>query len=150
MKTERDFRNYLAGAALAFGIILITFQLTRILLAGWSIEELTSIEPLLSNVWLGAHLIGGLIGGFLVARKRQVDYIQTGTLVAVLAYIFEFIYNFLVENMSTDIYALVSLMIGGIVGAMFFRAGIERGKLESSKRKKATVPEYETEKTPES
>ncbi len=40
MKSERDFRNYLAGAALAFGIILLTSQILQLIFGGVSVAEL--------------------------------------------------------------------------------------------------------------
>lgn len=96
---------------------------------GLSLADRDPLYSLIMNVYLAAHLAGGFLGGYLVARVRGRDFIQTGTVTAVLAYIFEFAYNIVVEGAFTDIYAMLSLLIGGIVGAMFFRARMERERI---------------------
>ena len=131
MKRDHDLGNYLAGGALAFGVVLLTSQVLLLIFSGLSAEELESIFGMLTNIYLASHVVGGFIGGYLVARRRATDYIMTGTVTAILAYIFEFLYNILVERALTDIWALLSLLIGGIVGSMFYRAKLERTKLES-------------------
>ncbi|MCX6648820.1 MAG: hypothetical protein NTV61_05465 [Candidatus Bathyarchaeota archaeon] len=143
MKSERDFRNYLAGAALAFGIVLLSSQILQLLFGGNSVDAGSELYGLIVNIYLSAHLVGGFAGGYLVARVKNSDFIQVGTVTAILAYIFEFIYNIVVESATTDIYAAVSLLIGGIIGAMFFRARTERGRITSAKKPEEpkTAPE---------
>jgi hypothetical protein len=68
-----------------------------------------------------------------VARVRQTDFIQTGTVTAVLAYIFEFIYFLIVEGVIINIYTAFSLILGGIIGAMFYRARTERERVLAKK-----------------
>jgi hypothetical protein len=129
LKSERDFRNYLAGAALAFGVVLLSSQILQLIFGGAVVTPGDELYSIIINIYLAAHLIGGAAGGFLVARVKGSDYIQVGTIVGILAYIFEFIYNIVFESAMTDIYAAVSLLIGGIMGAMFFRARSERERL---------------------
>ena len=81
-----------------------------------------SVYTLIMGVYIVSHLVGGFLGGYLVARVRRSDYILTGIVTAVLAYIFEFAYNLIVEATLTDVYAIVSLLIGAVIGAMFMRA----------------------------
>lgn len=146
MKSERDFRNYLAGAALAFGVVLLTSQILQLIFGGVSVGVGDELYNLIVNIYLSAHLVGGFLGGYLVARVRRADYIQTGTVTAILAYIFEFVYNIVVEAAMTDIYAAVSLLIGGIIGAMFFRAKTERGKITLAKKPEEPKPAPEPPK----
>ncbi|HIH88465.1 TPA: hypothetical protein HA344_04545 [Candidatus Bathyarchaeota archaeon] len=133
MKSERDFRNYLAGAALAFGIVLLSSQILQLVFGGNSVEAGSELYTLIVNIYLAAHLVGGFAGGFLVARVKGKDFIQVGTVTGIMAYIFETIYNVVFESAMTDIYAAVSLLIGGIVGAMFFRARSEKERIASKK-----------------
>jgi hypothetical protein len=98
LKSQRDFRNYLAGAALAFGVVLMTSQILQLMYGGLSLADRELLYSLIMNIYLAAHLAGGFLGGYLVARVRGKDFIQTGTVTAVLAYIFEFVYNILVEG----------------------------------------------------
>ncbi len=133
MTTERDFRNYLAGAALAFGVVLLTSQILQLVFGGATVEPDSDLYSWIINIYLAAHMLGGFLGGFLVARVRKADFIQIGTVTAILAYIFEFLYNIVVEGSATDIYAAVSLLIGGIIGAMFYRARTERARILAKK-----------------
>lgn len=144
MKSERDFRNYLAGAALAFGVVLLTSQIMALVFGGTNLEEGSELYNLLLNIYLLAHVVGGILGGYLVARVRRSDFIQTGTVTAILAYIFEFAYNVLVEHVFTDIYAVISLLIGSIVGAMLYRARTEKSRIVSKKTE--DKPKTEAEK----
>lgn len=140
MKSQRDFRNYLAGAALAFGFVLLTIQIIIILFGGLSEAELLANDSLIWNIIYGSNLGGGLLGGYLVARHRKTDYIQTGTVVAVLAYIFEFVYSTILERIPMDIWSSVSLILGGIMGAMFFKARMERERITSVKETEESKP----------
>lgn len=143
MKSERDFRNYLAGAALAFGIVLLTSQILQLVFGGATVDVGSELYSIIINIYLAAHLLGGFAGGFLVARVRRADFVQVGTVTAILAYIFEFVYNVVVEGAATDIYAAVSLLIGGIIGSMFYRARTERARILAKKPedKPAAEPE---------
>jgi hypothetical protein len=134
LKSQRDFRNYLAGAALAFGVVLLTSQILQLMYGGLSLTDREPLYSLIMNIYLASHVAGGFLGGYLVARVRGKDFIQTGTVTAVLAYIFEFVYNIVVESAFTDIYAMLSLLIGGIVGAMFFRARMERDRITTVRK----------------
>ena len=143
MKSERDFRNYLAGAALAFGIVLLTSQILQLVFGGATVDVGSELYSLIINIYLAAHLAGGFAGGFLVARVRKADFIQVGTVTAIMAYIFEFLYNIIFEGAATDIYAAVSLLIGGIIGAMFYRSKTERARILAKKPEEK--PETESE-----
>lgn len=143
MKSQSDFRNYLAGAALAFGVVLLTIQIIIILFGGLSEVELLANDSLIWNIIYGSNLGGGLLGGYLVARHRKTDYIQTGTVVAVFAYIFEFVYSTIIERLPMDIWSSVSLILGGIIGAMFFKARMERERITGVKKTEEHKPSQE-------
>ena len=123
------FRNYLAGAALAFGVVLLTSQILQLILGGLSLAEREPLFELIMNIYLVSHLAGGFIGGYLVARVKGTNYVQTGTTVAMLAYIFEFVYNIVVEGSWTDLYAVLTLLIGGIIGSVFFKFRLDKNRL---------------------
>jgi hypothetical protein len=143
LKSQRDFRNYLAGAALAFGVVLLALQIMIILFSGMNETELQANDSLIWNMIYGANLVGGLLGGYLVARHRKIDYIQTGTVVAALAYIFEIIYSVVLEKIPLDIWSTLSLLIGGIFGSMFFRAQMERKRIAGLKMTEENKPSLE-------
>jgi uncharacterized protein YneF (UPF0154 family) len=148
LKSQRDFRNYLAGAALAFGVVLLFSQVLQLMYGGLAPADRESVYSLIMNVYLASHLAGGFLGGYLVARVRRADYIMTGTVTAVLAYIIEFVYNLVVEATLTDIYAMVSLLIGAIIGAMFLRAKLERERIAGLRKTEEPKPVPESPEKP--
>jgi len=124
LKSERDFRNYLGGAALAFGIVLLSSEILHLVFGGVSEADAASLYPTILDIYLAVHVVGGFLGGYLVARVRHTGFIQTGIITAVIAFVFEFVYNIVVLQAVTDLYALVSLLIGCIIGAVVLRARI--------------------------
>lgn len=106
--SRKSFGLYLAGGALAFGVILIAIQILGLFVASTDQVELQVYGPALYSVWLSSHTRGGVLGGFLVSRRRGRDYILTGTVVAVLAYIFEFVYRNFIEGISTGMASFFS------------------------------------------
>jgi len=125
LEGQRLFRNYLAGAALALGVVLLASQILQLMYGGLSPADREPLYALIMNVYLASHLVGGFLGGYLVARVKGSDFVQVGAVVAVLAYVFEFVYNILVEGAWTDLYAALGLLIGGIVGAVFFKSRMD-------------------------
>jgi hypothetical protein len=122
LKRQSDFRNYLAGAALTFGVVLLTSQILQLAYGGMSPEDREPLYELVMLVYLGAHILGGFLGGYLVVRVLRNDFLKIGIVTAVLAYIFEFVYNMVVyQAFFMDIYAMLCLFIGCVIGAMFFR-----------------------------
>ncbi len=114
------FGVYAAGSVVAFGIVLMVLQAIGIFTTGMGLAELESLRPVLADIWLAANVGGGFAGGFLVARRRRGEYVLTGLVVGVLAYIFVFAYNLLIEGVTTDIFAFLCLVFGGVAGSMFF------------------------------
>ena len=107
---------------------------------GLPLAERESVYSLIMNVYLASHVAGGFLGGYLVARVRKTDFIMTGTITAMLAYIFEFVYNLVVLQTLTDIYTMVSLLIGAVIGAMFMRAKMENVRIAGSKGSEKAEP----------
>jgi len=140
LKSQRDFRNYLAGAALAFGVVLLVSQVLQLLYGGLAPGDRESVYTLIIGIYITSHIIGGFLGGYLVARVRRSNYLLTGIVTAVLAYIFEFAYNLIVEATLTDIYAIVSLLIGAVIGVMFMRAKMENVRIAGPKGSEKAEP----------
>ena len=69
-----------------------------------------------------------------MARVRRSNFIQVGLVTALLAYIFEVLYYGIVEGvLLNSIYVPISLILGGIIGAMFYRARTERERILARK-----------------
>jgi CHASE2 domain-containing sensor protein len=140
LKSQRDFRNYLAGGALAFGVVLLTSQILQLMYGGLNAADMMSTNDFLTIAYIASHIGGGFLGGYLVARVRRADYINTGVVTGVLAYIFELAYNIIFEGWFTGIYAVLFLLIGGIIGAMFIRTKLERDSINGLGKKESKPP----------
>lgn len=135
---ERSFKNYLAGAALSFGVVLIVTQMVALYVAGLSEEEAASLDYVRFNLLLAVNFLGGALGSFLVARKVGDDYVQVGTVTAICSYILETVYFFFFgEGPSPDVWVIMSLISGGVIGALFAKAQAEKRRLAESKAGKA-------------
>jgi drug/metabolite transporter (DMT)-like permease len=131
---ERSFKNYLAGAALSFGVVLIVTQMVALYVAGLSEEEAMSLDYVRFNLLLAVNFLGGALGSFLVARKVGDDYIQVGTVTAICSYILETVFFFFFgEGPSPDIWVIISLISGGMIGSLFAKAQDEKRRLAESK-----------------
>ena len=124
--SEQMIRWYVAGASLAFGFIILIQEAFGTYYTWTGVELETISGEFLFALFAILHLIGGFLGGYLVVRKRKENIIRVGIITAILAYIIEFIYNLIfVGSFGGNIYALLSLVIGSIFGALFAsRAGI--------------------------
>lgn len=131
---ERSFKNYLAGAALSFGVVLIVTQMVALYVAGLSEEEAMSLGYVRVNLLLVINFLGGALGSFLLARKVGDDYIQVGTITAICSYILETVYFFFFgEGQSPDVWVIVSLVSGGVIGSLFAKAQDEKRRLAELK-----------------
>ena len=149
LRNQRTLRNYAAGAEITFGIVLFTFQLAGLLLVGKTPEELQTLDNILFTVFIAVHTISGLAGSYLVARRVEVDHIQVGVVTVILGYIFESIYFLLFgDRQIVDIWVLVSLLIGGIIGAAFAKSWRQKQGLDTPKTN--PKPMKETKLTPSS
>jgi hypothetical protein len=120
--SKSDIRDYAAGACLAFGVVLLAEEALNFYYAslGWNgISPIGEAEPL-SSLFIGVHTIGGLLSGYLIGRRRVERVIPTALIAAVLAYIIESLFfRLLVGSFQGSLWALLSLIGGGVFGASF-------------------------------
>ena len=132
MSNERNLRNYTAGAGLCFGIVLLTFQIANFILTGKTAQELEAINNILTGVFMGIHILGGFFGSYLVTRRVFEDHYQVGIVTVVLAYVFESIYFIIFGNRwLPDIWVIISLIIGGVIGAYLAKSQRIKEDLDS-------------------
>ena len=118
--SEQAINDIVAGASLAFGIVLLVQEGLGLYYAWVGVELETISGGFLFALFAILHLIGGFLGGYLVGRKKKENIIRAGIITAILAYIIEFIYNLIfVGSFGGNIYAVLSLVIGSIFGALF-------------------------------
>jgi hypothetical protein len=123
---ERSFKNYFAGAAISFGIVLIAMQIIALYFAGMSEEQAMSLYYLRFALLSAVNFLGGAVGSFLVARRVGGNYLQVGIITAICSYILESIYFILFGEGSSDMLVIVSLVLGGVIGSLFAKADADK------------------------
>jgi len=111
-------REYVAGASLAFGIVILVQEVIGAYYA-WTgvVLETISGEYLLA-VFTIIHFVGGFLGGYLVHRRSGDNAIRAGFVTALMAFVIEFVYNFIfIRSFGGNLLALLSLVGGSIIGA---------------------------------
>lgn len=115
------YREYMAGASLAFGVVLLTFQAINAYYnyVGVDWEGLAAYADAFFVLFLGLHIVGGALGSYLVSRKREEKTLRTGIVTAVIAYVIEYIYYLIFERVFPgSFWALLGFVGGGAVGAL--------------------------------
>jgi len=124
-------RMYFAGAYIVFGIAFIGNEVLAL------IYGVSPADPLfqanLSIVIVGLHLLGGVVGGFLVAKRSPGDRLQAGTVTGVVAYIIEEVVLAVLYGWGVvgDVYTMLALIGGSMAGALSYDAQarrMERGR----------------------
>lgn len=128
-RSERFYREYIAGASLAFGLVLLIFQALSAYYdyLGMGLEGLSEYAGAFFTLFITLHLAGGTLGGYLVGRRREEKTVRAGVVTAVIAYVIEFIYYLIFErSFPGSTWALISFVGGGVVGALI--AIFQRGR----------------------
>ena len=135
MKLTSNIKDYLAGATVAFSIVLLVIQGISFITMGWDNEKIAANEFSLAIIQLFAHLIGGFLAGYLIAKKRESDQIISAATVGLFAYIAESIYTSLFGgNFMPDFWALGGFLICAAAAAYIVRSN--QLKIENEKNKK--------------
>jgi hypothetical protein len=117
-KAQQVFQDYFAGASIAFGIPFLALEIMGVLYGG-SVHLAERIDDFILVI-LVLHIVGGSVGGFLVARKRQKPFYQIALITGVFAYILEQIIYFLFFlRLIDETYNLITLVVGSLIGSYF-------------------------------
>jgi len=123
---EKPRRIYFAGAYIAFGIVFLGIEFLG-LIFGVSPAD-PGLQASLRIVIIGLHLFGGIVSGFLVAKRSQGDRIQAGTVTGVLAYIILQIVHATLYGWGSigDVYTMMALIGGSVAGSMIYDSQVRR------------------------
>jgi len=138
---KKPSRLYFAGAYISFGIAFIGVELLA-LIYGVSPAD-PELQANLSIVIVGLHLLGGIVGGFLVAKRSQGDRLQSGTVTGVLAYVIEQIVHAVLYGWGAvgDVYTMLALIGGSMAGAVSYDSQVKRmQRLRDSQPKEDEAP----------
>lgn len=107
------YRVYFAGASLAFGLPFLVFEVIGLFTGGDA-----SVLQALSALFVVLHLVGGILGGYIVAASLPGEGFKAATITAALAYILQqLVYYVFYRGMALgDPFIFGGLVAGSIVG----------------------------------
>ena len=118
---KKQFQIFFAGASLSFGLPFFLVELISLFVGEDFFNEYSVV---FGFIYISLHLIGGLLGGALVARRvEKADILRSAATSGLLAYLFHQIIYYLFYGVSVvgDTYTLFALLGGSIVGALYTR-----------------------------
>jgi len=123
---EKPRRIYFAGAYIAFGIVFLGVEFLG-LIFGVSPAD-PGLQANLHVVIIGFYLLGGIVSGFLVAKRSQGDRMQAGTVTGVLAYIILQVVHAVLYGWGSigDVYTMIALIGGSVAGSMIYDSQARR------------------------
>ena len=83
--SEQAVKEIVAGASLAFGVVLLVQEGLGAYYVWTGVSLETISGELLFALFIILHLSGGFLGGYLVGRKRKENIIRAGVIAALLA-----------------------------------------------------------------
>lgn len=115
-----SFKDYLASSAISIGVILVLMELMSFVVSMEGIvSNSTNFFNKISLLFMAIHLIGGLLGTFILARKIIDPPLHLGVVTSLITYIIEFVYFLLFGGLiNAGFLIIVTLMSGSIVGVM--------------------------------
>lgn len=122
---ELALRQYIAGGAISFGIIIILLEGFRYIFLFLTVEmeNIRDVYDKITMLYYVIHVIGGLIGSYMVARKKNDKYIQIGLVTGIVGFIIEYGFFYISEGSFIGGYITVILiLIGSTSGALISKA----------------------------
>ncbi len=132
-KEKRISSNvYWSGAFIAFGVPFLGIEALG-LLYGVSPSNPVLLESY-RTVILFLHIMGGMIGGYLVTQKSTIGWTQGGIVTGVMAYVIEQVVHTVLYgwNVIGDNFTMAGMILGSIVGALISDYLDRRMKEEAS------------------
>lgn len=117
-ETTRVAEGYVAGASLAFGVVLLTQEGVGAYYAWAGVGPEAISGGYVLALFVVAHFVGGFLGGLLARRRSGEDTLRAGGVTALLAFVIEALYNFVFAGtFFGNILAIGILVTGSIIGA---------------------------------
>lgn len=140
-------REYVAGAAIAFGLVLFAREafISYFARTGAVIEAFNRDLLGLSTI---LHLAGGFLGGHLVSVRREEETLRAGATTALFAYVLEFIVDVLFTGKFVNgLWVAAAYLAGGGLGAIYSNYK-RRGRILEPRRRKSEASKGVQEKPP--
>jgi hypothetical protein len=108
---------YWSGAFIAFGIPFLGIEILGLF---YGVSPSNSV--LLQSyrfVILFLHIMGGMVGGYLVAQRSTVGWQQGGIVTGVMAYVLEQVVHTVLYgwNVIGDNFTMAGMILGSVLGA---------------------------------
>lgn len=146
---KKTSQMFLAGACLAFGIPFLLIEIISLLVG---VELFDTYNDLFGVLYISLHVLGGIVGGALVARHVEMKHItRSGIIVGLLAFLVQQIISFLFFGAGVvgDTYTLFALLGGSIMGALLTRQNRKKAEKEAKEKETSEESDESIEKEEE-
>ena len=120
-----NLKDYLWGAVIAFGIVLVTSELLSFFSVFSVVHDILNSYNHYFNIFVILHVIGGFIGGYYVTLKKENNIYKIGIYIGIAAFSIEYLYfQILVWSVPQIVparWALLCYIIGSISGSYLSR-----------------------------
>jgi hypothetical protein len=117
-----ELKEYLAGATISVGFILLAILILTNIYPFFNSSDPTIQEPVFLVLYIAIHIIGGTLGGYLVGMRNIERAIWTAMHTGAATYIIESVSFYLLRwSIAGDLWSLISLILGGVIGGMVAR-----------------------------
>jgi len=116
---KQSFRIYFAGASLAFGL---PFLIIEIIATVVNVDLFKAYKTMFGVIYVSLYLVGGFVGGALVARKTgEKNKLRVGVTTGLMAFLLQQTMSFIFygTDLMGDPYTLFAVSGGAIVGALY-------------------------------
>ena len=123
--------QYLSGGLVSVGLPMLLFEVLMFLY----VKPLNQIIG--STSYLIIAFLGGIVGGFLVARGTDREVISVGAATGAVGYVLhELVLRFLLGySMVGGFYILLTFLTGGVTGSYYIMPKLKRKEPESTAEK---------------
>jgi uncharacterized protein YneF (UPF0154 family) len=119
-KSDLELKEYFEGASISVGFVLLSITILANIYPYINSSDLGIQEPVFLILYIAIHLVGGSLGGYLIGIRNIRKTIWHAVHTSALTYIIESISFFLLRwSIAGDLWALISLMVGGVIGGIF-------------------------------
>jgi uncharacterized protein YneF (UPF0154 family) len=121
-KSDLELKEYLAGASISVGFILLAIIILTKIYPYINLSDPAIQEPVFLILYIVIHLVGGSIGGYLVGIRYIERAIWNAAHTGAATYIIESVSFYLLRwGIAGDLWSLISLLVGGVIGGMIAR-----------------------------
>ena len=146
---KKNSQMFLAGACIAFGIPFLLIEIISLLVG---VEFFDAYKDLFGVLYISLHVLGGIVGGSLVARHIEMKHIlRGGVITGMLAFLMQQVISFIFFGAGVvgDTYTMFALLGGCIMGSLLTRQNRKNAEKEAKEKAASEEPKEDLEKVKE-